>query len=363
MKLAIVMQTSDKNNWLLGAFSSWIDHFSKLCQDVYVFTIQKDNVNFPPNVHVINLKTNEKSGKFAVLKKLYTEVLKLIKNHEIDCFFTMMCPVYTIVLFPFKLICKIPIVMWYAHGKTSLKFKITDILCSKSVTSSKDGYPVNSNKVTVIGQGIDTEKFGLKKCSKEALRTKIISVGRISPIKNLEVLIDALKIIKDRGNIIFKCSIAGDVAKKDHLKYLSFLKDKISTCSLDKELDFIGPVAFQEISYFYQKADIFVNLSDTGSLDKAVLEAMSTGLLVLTSNYAFKTILKGNLSFFMVGKNSPRELADKIEQLAQYSYEQKFTIAKKLREIVVKNHLVETSVSKIYRICKTLLKDNIQKKL
>ena len=200
MKLAIVMQSADKNNWLLGAFSSWINNFSKLCQDVYVFTLQESNVNFPPNVHVVNLKNNEKAGKFAVLKKLYTEVLKLIKNHEIDCFFTMMCPIYTIVLFPFKLIYKTPIVMWYAYGRTSLKFKIADILCSKSVTSSKDGYPLNSNKVTVIGQGIDTEKFGLKKCSKETLITKIISVGRISPIKNPEILIDALKIIKARGN-------------------------------------------------------------------------------------------------------------------------------------------------------------------
>ena len=43
---------------------------------------------------------------------------------------------------------------------------------------------------------------------------------------------------------------------------------------------------------FYQSGDLFVNLSDTGSLDKAVLEAMACGLKILTSNEAFKSVLK-----------------------------------------------------------------------
>jgi glycosyltransferase involved in cell wall biosynthesis len=36
---------------------------------------------------------------------------------------------------------------------------------------------------------------------------------------------------------------------------------------------------------------VFVNLSNTGSLDKAILEAMATGLFVVTSNEAMKTLI------------------------------------------------------------------------
>jgi len=55
-------------------------------------------------------------------------------------------------------------------------------------------------------------------------------------------------------------------------------------------------------------ADIFINLSDTGSIDKAVLEAMASGCLVLTSNEAFTNILKPQY----LTQKDPARLAEKI---------------------------------------------------
>ena len=44
---------------------------------------------------------------------------------------------------------------------------------------------------------------------------------------------------------------------------------------------------------FLKKADVYVNLSATGSLDKSVPEAIAAGLTVLTGNEAFENFLVG----------------------------------------------------------------------
>lgn len=45
----------------------------------------------------------------------------------------------------------------------------------------------------------------------------------------------------------------------------------------------VGAVANRNIIPFLQEADLFVNTSHTGSLDKAIVEAMACGLPILTS--------------------------------------------------------------------------------
>ena len=95
--------------------------------------------------------------------------------------------------------------------------------------------------------------------------------------------------------------------------YFEKLKEKIQEKKLDDIIKFVGPISNKYIGEFYQNGDLFINLSDTGSLDKAILEAMACGLKILTSNEAFKNILpEENFT-----KNEPKEVAEKIENLAK----------------------------------------------
>jgi len=61
--------------------------------------------------------------------------------------------------------------------------------------------------------------------------------------------------------------------------------------SLESRINLVGDISQSDLPQFYNKARVFINLSLTGSLDKAVLEAMSVNLPVYTSNEAF---LEGN---------------------------------------------------------------------
>ena len=93
-----------------------------------------------------------------------------------------------------------------------------------------------------------------------------------------------------------------------------------------------------------------MNLSRTGSVDKAVLEAMACGKLVLTSNEAFVNILKNKGAELMVKPNSPDDLAERIAALASLDVKTRTSIEAKLREEVVQNHNLDHLVQKIISI-------------
>jgi hypothetical protein len=112
---------------------------------------------------------------------------------------------------------------------------------------------------------------------------------------------------------------------------------RIKELKLDNFVGFTGAIPQEEIINFYQNSDLFINLSSTGSLDKAILEAMSCGSNVLTSNEAFKGILPKEC----LTTNDQKQITDNL----------RLFIDKKpnlnLREYVVGNHKLDILVSKI----------------
>jgi len=128
----------------------------------------------------------------------------------------------------------------------------------------------------------------------------------------LHLLIETAGILKNK-NFNFEIRVAGAPILESDKIYFEKLKNLIKEKKLDDIVEFVGPIPNKYIAEFYQSGDLFINLSDTGSLDKAVLEAMACGLKILTSNEAFKDILpEENFT-----KNEPKVVAEKIENLAK----------------------------------------------
>src|SRR5690606_23547935 len=93
----------------------------------------------------------------------------------------------------------------------------------------------------------------------------------------------------------------------------------------------------------YTSHDIFVNFSETGSLDKAVLEAAASGCLVLTSNEAFKSVLPA----YALVEADKQVIATRIWELANLSEEKKEQYSLALSDIVVKGHSLNNLVKKL----------------
>ncbi|MBU2472985.1 glycosyltransferase, partial [Patescibacteria group bacterium] len=207
----------------------------------------------------------------------------------------------------------------------------------------------NRKKIEVIGQGIDIDYFnGQSKKDKQQGCFRILSLGRISPAKDYQTLIKATEILVQKGIEDLKVQIVGGPVLKKEQKYFDDLKKIIKEKNLEKYIEFLGSISHNQILSYYQSCDLFINLSQTGSMDKVVLEAMACQRLVLTCNEAFINFLDDQR--FIFEKKNPQDLAQKIINLINLPIDEKQAIGQQSRNKVVKNHNLDNFVNKIIQI-------------
>ena len=108
--------------------------------------------------------------------------------------------------------------------------------------------------------------------------------------------------------------------------------------------NFIGKINNQDLVGVYQSHEVFVHLSQTGSVDKSLLEAMACGLPVLSANESSGSFLPEELIFH---KDDAGDLAVKIKRVS------KLGLRDELRQYVVKNHNLDNLIEKISAIIKS----------
>jgi len=339
-KLVMITRKVDENDALAGFTYNWVKEIASNLEKLYVITWQKSDAGgLPENIEVISLP----DGK---IKKVFFLKLKLLKLlSRVDGVFCHMNPEYTIIAAPIAKIFRKRVVSWYTHRSVTLRRRMLEVFANKIVTANMESFPNPKypKKVEAIGHGIDTDLFKPAEDKKSDDKFTIISVGRISPTKDYESIIKAVDEIDDE-KINFK--IIGDVILRYQIKYLDTLKKMARAMRIADQVKFTGWVANRDMVPHYQNADLFINMSGTGSVDKVVLEAMASGCMVLTSNDAFRDIIPIEL---MVEKDNPKSLAEKIRWVMELSEEEKNNCKKRLREEVVQNHNLHNLAKKIIK--------------
>jgi len=309
MKLLILTQKIDINDDILGFFHCWVEEFAKNCESVIVICLQKGECHLPKNVKVFSLGKEKGRSNIKYLLNFYKYIWRERKNY--DTVFVHMNSEYVVLGGLLWKLWRKKIGLWYAHGSTSFFLKIAEKIANIIFTSTPTGFRIKSRKLKIIGQGIDIKKFSPDFIKRDNSIFKIISVGRISPIKNLETLILSASVLKKKMNNL-KVQIIGDIVLHSEKAYLLSLKTLVKKENIEKIVEFVGSVPNNKIVPLLQNSDLFVNCSMTGSLDKAILESMACGVITLSCNEAAKEVLlEINDNLFFDCKN-PRSLADKI---------------------------------------------------
>lgn len=334
MRLLIITQKIDKNDDILGFFHGWVEKFAEKSSKVYVIANYVGEYKLPENARISSLG---KEKGFSRLKRYFLFYKFLFQNiKRVDTAFFHMCPEYAIAGGLIIKLYKKRSMLWYTHKAITLNLWLAEKIVDKIFTASKESFRLPSKKIGITGHGIDINQFSAKGRSALGGKVQIITAGRIAPVKNLHILIEAAEILKNR-NFIFEIRIAGaPILEKDKI-YFEELKRLTKEKKLDDKVIFIGSIPNKNIAEFYQNGDLFINLSDTGSIDKAALEAMACDLKILTSNEAFKNILPLE---YLTSKN-PEEIANKIIALSKAAEDPS------LREYVVKNHNLDSLINKI----------------
>jgi glycosyltransferase involved in cell wall biosynthesis len=329
----VVAQKVDAKDANLGFFVEWLRALSAHAE-LEVIANEVGEHSFPPHVHVHSLGKESGRGRLARFFTYQRLLARLLPR--VQAVLYHMCPEYVIAAHVFPHLLGKPTALWYAHGAVTPRLRLAERLVWRVLTSSASGFRLSSRKVSVLGQGIDTRHFFPATRDKKKDELVLLTAGRISKAKNLEVIIDAVGILVRKG-FPARLRVAGEPITSVDRTYREALDKKISDMGLSGRVEFVGGVPYGAMPAFYQSGDIFVNTSATGSLDKAVLEAVSCGLLPATSNDAFIPLF-GQESGLIFSPGDAGALAERVERLQTLTAAERDQLSRALRARVEKDH-------------------------
>ena len=317
MKLLIVTQAVDTEDPVLGFFVRWIEELAKRVESVEVICLKMGKFNFPKNVRVHSLGKEKGAPRFA-RRLRYAVRFKWLAwrlRHDYDAVFVHMNPEYVVIAGPMWRMLGKRIGLWYVHRAVNLKLRIAAALADDIFTAAPESFRLATPKLHVVGHGIDTSEFRAQ-VRPFGTPLRLVSVGRITPIKNLGTLVEAAALLNESG-IDAVATLIGAPGSASDEAYQASLKEFAAKRSVSDRIIFAGSVPHAQLPDQYRHFDISVNLAPTGGLDKAVLESMAAGLLVFVSNNGFTELLGPHASELVFPEKDAAACADRIAAFVQ----------------------------------------------
>lgn len=271
MKLLICTQTIDRNDPILGFFHRWVEEFAKHCDEVIVICLRAGAHDLPANVRLVSLgKETGSASKITYALRFW----RALRNHrgQYDAVFVHMNPEYVMLGGLHWRLSGKRIGLWYVHKSVNLKLRIAAMLSNIIYTASPESFRLGSRKVHIMGHGIDTAFFSPDRSVKRS--TELLSVGRLSKSKRHDLAIEAAALT---GR---ELRIAGYGPEIDHLKELAHKQGV--------RVQFLEGLTQDALRDEYRTAACLIHTSETGSMDKVVLEALACDLAVVTTSSVFK---------------------------------------------------------------------------
>jgi glycosyltransferase involved in cell wall biosynthesis len=340
VNVLMITQKVDLDDDVLGFTHTWVNKLAELVSWLHVLALSVGRHELTGNVTLYSMGKEQGAGRLRRFVNFNRIVAPLVLRCQVDLVFVHMAPLYAILAAPWTKLARVPIVLWYAHGYVSHKLRVAHWLVDRVVSSTPEGFRLPSEKLVVVGQGIDTGVFKPVEGPWPKRPLTVLSVGRISPVKDYETLIAAADILVNRRGAMQppKFVIVGDVGTPRQRTYRDKLLTQVQGRGLSEFVRFVGSVPHDQIFQYYQMADLFVSTSQTGSLDKAVLEAMACGVPVLTCNEAFGDFLSGLSLRLMFGTGAREELANRLSDVLNLGNDDRRSLGSELRYRVVSEH-------------------------
>ncbi len=179
-------------------------------------------------------------------------------------------------------------------------------------------YHADGGNVRVIPAGVDLELFSPmdRKEAKDSLgwngASTILYVGRIEPLKGVELVVRALAQLQTEQEVRFV--VAGGEPGCD--QHLSELREIARCHGVEDKVMFAGSVEHAELPTYYNAADVFVLPSYYESFGLAALEAMACGTPVVASGVGgLPSFIVNGESGYLVASRSPESFGKRLDLL------------------------------------------------
>lgn len=171
-------------------------------------------------------------------------------------------------------------------------------------------FKIDQDKIVVIYEAAEEEYFTKTNYQLSSTNYQLIYVGNAYPHKNLERLLDAVKILTTHyalptTHLIIVCPRS---------VFSQRLRNEIKNRGLEEKVDLKGYLKPQELVKLFQKATAYVFPSLSEGFGIPGTNAMAAGLPVVASNIQSLKEVYGGAALYFDPKD-PKDIAEKIRQV------------------------------------------------
>jgi glycosyltransferase involved in cell wall biosynthesis len=338
VKLLVITPKVDPADDLLGFAHTWMSCLAERVERLYVLQLWSAASSLPSNTRVHSMGKEGGANKSVQLANFVRLVGNLCLRRRVDAVLAHMGPIFAVCAAPFTRAAGIPLALWYAHSAVSPMLRLAHFLVDRVGTSSPHGFRLRSSKMRCTGQGIETDRF--LPPAFEPDNGALVSAGRLSPVKDYETLLRALKKL-DGLSVRPGLEIVGSPRSPSDARYLQHLHALTASLDLTHEVKFVPGIPHHAMASVYQRSSLFISASRTGSLDKAVLEALSCARPALTCNEAFADFHGKERDDYVFAAGDGDALAELLQRTLRIDPAERRRRGLALRERVVAEHSVD----------------------
>jgi glycosyltransferase involved in cell wall biosynthesis len=205
---------------------------------------------------------------------------------------------------------------------------------------------VPAQKGFCVQNGIDLTPFAADQSQRGAGTPTICTVARLSPEKNIGLLLEAASILKQRG-LSFRLWIVGDGADKN------ILETKAGELGLAPQTQFWGEQ--KDIASILFQADIFALTSwYEGGRAQAVMEAQAAGLPCVLSNVGDNALMAADESGLLFNEGDVQGCAEQLQRLL-LNQKERSKMGEKARQKAFAAYGLQDMASQYRKIYQSLL--------
>lgn len=339
MKLLITTQAVDLDDQALGFFHRWIEELSKKFDSIEVICLKSGRFSLPPNVRVHTLGKEAGRSRFKYLRNFYRHIFAL--RGDYDAVFVHMNEEYVLLGGLFWRAWGKKVVLWRNHKVGSLFTRIAALIADTVCYTSSASYVAGFRNAAQMPIGIDTERF--KPGAMEPSKSSILFLGRIDPVKNPLVFLDALERLRE-DSIDFHADIYGAPTYADDPQFAAF-KERAKFLQEMNLLSLNGPVPNDQTPAIYAAHAMYVNLTPSGSFDKTIGEAVACGCIPIVANDALRGVIPEQL--FVVDAQSAPDTVGAIVYALSLDDRERAILREKLRAYIEREHSLALLVGKL----------------
>ncbi len=354
-RVLMITQKVDLDDDVLGFTHAWVNRLADGLAHLDVLALAVGRCDLRDNVTLHSMGKEQGAGRLRRWINFNRVVAPLALGRRVDVVFVHMAPLYALLAAPWARLAGVPMVLWYAHGHVSYALRVAHRLVERVVSSTPEGFRLSSGKLVLVGQGIDSRTFRPAEGTRPARPFTVLSVGRLSPVKDYETLLSAADIlVNQQGQQEVRFVLVGGAGTAGQEAYVNHLQARVAAHRLGDHVAFVGRVPHGQVAEYYRGADVWVSTSRTGSLDKAALEAMACGLPVVACNPAIVGLLDeaGVETAFRAGDAG--QLAVRIAAQLRLADEARRSQGRRLGEIVRREHSLDGLVDRLSAVFEEL---------